>query len=54
MKCPNCFKEVNDEASFCGCCGQPIVKNVADEISVETKEIIENLTEGKQSEDKKT
>lgn len=53
MKCPNCLKEVNDVASFCGCCGQPIVKYAADEISVETKEIIENLAEGKQGEDEK-
>ena len=35
MKCPKCLKDINDEASFCGYCGQVIRKESNRETSVE-------------------
>lgn len=35
MKCPKCFKKINNEALFCGYCGQVINKETMQEIPVE-------------------
>ena len=35
MKCPKCLKEINDEASFCGYCGQVINKESTQDTSAD-------------------